>query len=78
MGNLGNGQRLNNTGGFRNNAGATQKSVEIIEIGNTVLRCYNYNGKGHLANACPKPRTRGSAFHKQALICISLKLETHK
>ena len=48
--------------------------VEIVEIGNTVVRCYNYDGKGHLANACPKPRVRGSEFHKQALL-LALKDE---
>jgi len=38
------------------------------------LRCYNCNDKGHLANACPKPRTRGSAYFKEALL-LALKDE---
>lgn len=44
--------------------GAPQRRVEIVETGNTqtentMVMCYNCNGKGHLANACPKPRVRG-------------------
>lgn len=74
IGNSGNGQRFNATGGYRNNAGAPQKRVEIVETGNTMVRCYNCNGKGHLANVYPKQRTWGNAFHKQSLL-LALKDE---
>lgn len=79
MGNSGNGQRFNSTKRFKNNAGAPQKRVEIVETGNSnsgnaTVWCYNYNWKGHMATACPKQRTRGSKFHKQALL-LALKDE---
>jgi hypothetical protein len=62
-GNSESGQVTHVTGGNTYNQGAPQKRVEIVETGttttgNTGIRCYNYNGKGHLANACPKLRTR--------------------
>ena len=74
-----NGQMSNAASGSRNNVGAPQRKVEIIETGNAqtgnaVIRCYNYNGKGHLANTCPKLRVRGSDFHKLALL-LALKDE---
>jgi hypothetical protein len=70
--NSGNGQRSYNSGGFRNTSGASQQRSKPVETRNSnsgnAVWCYNYNEKGHIATACPQPRTRGSKFHKQALL----------
>jgi cytochrome c553 len=70
--NNGNVQRYNNSGGFRNNSGASQQRSEPVETRNSnsgnAVWCYNCNEKGHIATTCPQPRTRGSKFHKQALL----------
>jgi cytochrome c553 len=70
--NSGNGQRYNNSGGFRNNSGASQQRSEPVETRNSnsgnAVWCYNCNEQGHIATTCPKPRTRGSKFHKQELL----------
>jgi cytochrome c553 len=70
--NCGNVQRYNNSGGFRNNSGASQQRPEPVETRNSnsgnAVWCYNCNEQGHITTACPKPRTRGSKFHKQALL----------
>ena len=59
--------------------GRNNNRAQVVEHGNAQnglngLRCYNCNEKGHLANACPKPRTKGSAYFKEALL-LALKDE---
>ena len=66
--NRGYGRQMGGGQGF-NAMGRNNNRAQVVEQGNAQnglngLRCYNCNEKGHLANACPKPRTRGSAYFK--------------
>ena len=69
-GNSGNGRA---TSGIVTNAWNSQRKVETVDTGNskttgTTLHCYNCKKQGHLANACPEPRTRGGDYYKHVML----------
>ncbi|GJV64889.1 integrase, catalytic region, zinc finger, CCHC-type containing protein [Tanacetum coccineum] len=56
------------------------KTIPRIEStqGKTNVQCYNYNGKGHDARECPKPRVRDSKFFReQMLLATKDEAEVH-
>ncbi|GJX31854.1 integrase, catalytic region, zinc finger, CCHC-type containing protein [Tanacetum coccineum] len=52
-----------------NETGNVQRTLRTPSSGNTlIVQCYNYNGKGHYARNCPKPRVRDSKYFMEQML----------
>ncbi|GJZ84685.1 retrovirus-related pol polyprotein from transposon TNT 1-94 [Tanacetum coccineum] len=54
-------------GNGNKNAGRTNRNQET-NAGKKNVQCYNYNGKGHYARECPKPRVHDAKYFREQIL----------
>ncbi|GJR90184.1 integrase, catalytic region, zinc finger, CCHC-type containing protein [Tanacetum coccineum] len=53
----------------QNESKNVQRTLRTSSSGNnSTVQCYNYNGKGHYARNCPKPRVRDSKYFMEQML----------